>query len=227
MRDAITRGLVGCLIVLAAAGCSAPTPRVTDELSDDGLARVENSAFASVWVRPGISLAGYSKLMLKGVGIQYRLVEPASRSRRATSGTTTFPIDERQRAGIESIMREVFSSELARSKRFTIVDEPGPDVLLLVGGLLDVVSFVPPAPVGRGEVFLRSVGEATLVFELYDSETNAILVRGADRRSAEQAGPMQRSNTASNTFEVRSMARTWATRLRERLEAAAEIPVLQ
>jgi len=145
----------------------------------------------------------------------------------ATSQESTFPLNDKQRARFEELMREVFTSELAKSKRFTIVNEPGPDVLLLVGGLLDVVSFVPPEPIGRSEIFLRSVGEATLVFELHDSETNAILVRGADRRSAEQTGVVQESNTVSNAYEVRRMARTWATRLRDRLDAAAALPALQ
>jgi hypothetical protein len=120
-----------------------------------------------------------------------------------------------------------FADELAKSKRFTLVDQPGPGVLLLVGGLLDVVSFVPPEPMGRSDIYLRSVGEATLVFELHDAETNAILVRGAERRSAEQTGVVQESNSATNAFEVRRMARTWASRLRERLDAAAAMPALR
>jgi Protein of unknown function (DUF3313) len=223
MHGRNSRLFTSLLLTTALAGCAAAPPRVTEELSHDGLARVENSAFGSVWVRPGVTLASYSKLMLKGVGIQYRAVK-APKSRMASSSEGEFPLDDRQKARLEETMREVFRDELGKSKRFTIVDAPGPDVLLLVGGLLDVVSFVPPEPMGRSDIYLRSVGEATLVLELHDGATNAILARVADRRSAEQTGIVQESSSATNTFEVRRMARAWATRVRERLDAAAEMP---
>ena len=49
-------------------------------------------------------------------------------------------------------------------------------VLLVMGGLLDVVSFVPPDPVGGwSEVYLSRVGEATLVLEIRDSITQTTL----------------------------------------------------
>ena len=86
--------------------------------------------------------------------------------------------------------------------------------------MLDVVSFVPPEPVGRSDVYLRSVGEATLVVELRDSITNAILARSVDRRAAERPGQdLQWSNPVNNRAEVRRLARRWATRLRENLDA--------
>jgi hypothetical protein len=75
---------------------------------------------------------------------------------------------------------------------------------------------------GRSEVFLSSIGEATLVLELRDSETGAILARSVDRRAAEtMGGSMTRSNSVTNKSEVRRLIRFWATRLRESLDGFA------
>jgi len=82
---------------------------------------------------------------------------------------------------------------------------------------------VPPEPIGRGEIYLSQVGEATLVLELRDSESNTTLVRMIDRRAAEKASGMTWSNTVSNTAEVRRLIRQWAVRLRNALDT---VPLL-
>lgn len=82
-----------------------------------------------------------------------------------------------------------------------------------------MVSFVPPETVGRSDIFISRVGAITLVVELRDSESNAVLARTADRRAAERAGGRgQHSNPVTNQAEVRRLARRWAIWLREGLE---------
>ena len=60
---------------------------------------------------------------------------------------------------------------------FTIVDEPGPDVLMIGAALLDVVSRVPPQAATQPRVFIESVGEATLVLEIRGAMSNTIYAR--------------------------------------------------
>ena len=204
------------LLVLL-AGCSSTSggpPRLDkSDLSFDGLARVENPTAGEAWMRPDFTLAGYTKVMLVGAGIEYR---PVSRSSR-----TAFPVTEAQQKRLTDIVAEAFRSELAKSTKFQLTDAPGPDVLMIRGGLIDVVSHVPPETVGRSDIYLKSVGEATLVIEISDSESNAPLVRIVDRRAAGRVNGI-RSNTVTNWSEVRLVARTWANLLVTRLDAAAE-----
>ena len=135
---------------------------------------------------------------------------------------TEFPVDNKQRERLRQIVIEAFTNELSELERFTLTDTIGPDVLILRGALLDVVSNVPPEPMGRADIYLDSVGEATLLLELIDSQTNAVLVRAIDRRAAEQGGGMPlRSNTASNWAEVRRLAQSWARLLGKRLDSIA------
>lgn len=122
------------------------------------------------------------------------------------------------------IMRKAFETELSRSEHFELTDEVGPDVLTVWGGLLDVVSFIPPQRAGRDNLFLSRVGEATLVIELRDSETNATLMRIMDRQAVNRPmGDVRVSNTVTNSADVRRLANRWARLFRQRLD---EVPQL-
>lgn len=207
-------------------GCAGSNPTVDTsaeaEISFDGLYRVKGGTADAAWVRKGADISQYSKIMLQGVGIEYRPGGESGRLYYSRKSADHFEISDKQKERLVEILTEAFRKELGKSEHFTIVSEPGPDVLLIRGALLDVVSFVPPEPIGRGEIFLSRVGEATLVLEIRDSVSDAILVRAVDRRAAEDAaGGFSRSNRVFNAAEVRRMAQAWARKLRERLDEYA------
>ena len=82
-----------------------------------------------------------------------------------------------------------------------------------------MVSFIPPDRTGRRQVFLPSIGEATLLLELRDSETGEVLARAADRRGGDRGGTgMQIRQRADARGEVRRVLREWARLLRRRLD---------
>ena len=98
--------------------------------------------------------------------------------------------------------------------------ERGDDVLILQGALLDVVSKVPPDHVGRSEIYLSSVGEATLVIEALDSMSEEVIFRAVERRAAERVGSQPIQSTSVTTWsEVRRLIRRWATTLRKGLDS--------
>lgn len=209
------------LAIIAGCASSNPTIDTNDEagMSYDGMYPVKDSTADQAWARPGVDISQYSKIMLQGVGIEYRPGGETGRHYRPNSGDDYYEISERQKTAFEKLLREGFLDELGKSEHFAIVSEPGPDVLLIRGGLLDVVSFVPPDPIGRGEIYLSRVGEATLVLEIRDSVSEGILVRAVDRRAAEDlARGFTESNRVQNTSEVRRMIGVWARLLRERLD---------
>ena len=216
------------VIAIAIAGCATPAPTVDTsaeaEMTFDGLYPVKNSRADEAWARPDVDLTQFSKIMLQGVGVEYRPGGESGRSFSTRSRGGPYEVTEAQKARFEATMREAFLEELRKSKHFTIVTEPGPDVLLIRGALFDVVSYVPPDPVGaRADVYLSKVGEATLVLELRDSITEAILARAIDRRAAENiGGTLQYSTRVFNATEVRRLARTWGSLLRERLDEYGE-----
>lgn len=221
----IAKTVTALVFVLALAGCTSMSEPPTiqsgpdAEVSFDGLNKVNNSKADLAWARSDIDLSGYSKIQLADISFEYRTVKNRRRSSLSRAGDGVYFIDDRAREKFEALAAEVFLEEMQEIRNFTIVDKPGPDVLQIRGALLDVVSYVPPDPVGgRSSVYLRSYGEATLVLELRDSETNTILARSIDRRAAEQMGAVREANTVTTTAEVRRLIRIWAERLRDGLD---------
>lgn len=224
-----TRSVFLAFVAAIVAGCAASTPTVdtTDEskVTFDGLYPVKGTRADEAWARPGADLSQYSKIMLHGVGVEYRPGGESGRTALSRSRGGPYEVTAEQKAAFVSIMAEEFLGELGKSEHFTIVSEPGPEVLLIRGALLDVVSYVPPEPIGaRNAVYLTRVAEATLVLELRDSITEAIFARAVDRRAAEDAIGFQESTRINNAAEIRRLARVWAKMLRERLDDFAEKP---
>ena len=213
-------------IVVAAnsVGCTTASPTIQTgpdaAVSFDGLHEIDNSRADIAWARPDIDLSGYTSILPVSLGIEY--TEVANKANTAVTRTQRGPyfIDDKARAEFEALVGEIFMEELQKNDRFRIVDEPGPNTLVVAGGLLDVTSQVPPTKVGSSSrIYLSSIGDATLVLEIRDSETNRILARSIDRRAAEPIGSsFQTSNSVSDTAEIRRLIRYWATGLREALE---------
>lgn len=218
------RLLTPLFAALIAVGCaSGPATIQTGpdaEVTFDGLHRVDNSKADEAWARPDFDISGYTKIMPVRTGIRYRRATNEGRTSMDRSRGGPYFIDDNARAKFEALVSEVFREELAKVERYTFVTEPGPDVMILSAGLIDVWSNVPPDNIGgRSDVYLRTIGEATLVLELLDSETATVLARSVDRRAAENiGGSLQESNSVSNKSEVRRLIRFWATRLREGLD---------
>lgn len=224
----MNRKLIAAITTLAAAavGCTSTPAFKTGEdaeVTHDGLSRMKNTVMDVVWARKDIDLTQYSMVMFEGVGVEYREVSGPYSGRAGSttatrSGQSEFKLDAETRALFEEEIAGAFQEEMARSQVFEVVDEPGPGVLLVRGGLLDIVSRVPPETIGRSRIFIDSVGEATLVLEVRSSISNTIYARAVDRRAAQSAGPMRESNRVTNRAEVRRLGRRWGTTLREALD---------
>jgi len=214
-------------LVLLSACNTAPTYQTgpNAEVSFDGLARVNNSRIGAAWIRPGIDLSTYDSLMLVGAGIEYRSVKDRGNLTASRSRADSFPLDARQRADIEATVQEVFAEELGEVEGFRVVQQAGPDTLALTGALIDVVSFVPPQPLGRTDYYLSELGEATLVLELSDSMSGQILARGVDGRRIDSTG-IGESSRVNNRFELQNELRRWGTIIRNVLETLATTPIL-
>jgi len=224
----VIASILSFTLVILSAGCTTSAPTIQQgsdaEVSYDGLHKVDNSQADSAWARPDFDISTYSKIMLVGAGIEYTPETNTGRTSRDRNRGGPYFIDDKTRAKFEQMVNDVFSEEMAKIENFTFVEEAGPDVLMVWGGLLDVSSYVPPDNLsGRSEVFISQVGAATLVLELRDSETGTILARSVDRRAAERGGGyMMNSNSVTNASEVRRLVRFWAKRLRDGLDGFSE-----
>ena len=219
--------LLSTSLILFLVGC-AQAPSIQQgpdaEVTFDGLVRIDNGRFNDSWIDPDIDFSRYDQILSGEAFFEFRAVKKSSSSSMTMrNNESEFWISDANKEKLIEVVSEVFSKELEKSEHFTRAEGPGPNVLMIVGGLHDIVSRVPPDHIGRGDIYLSSVGEATLVLEARDSLSGETIYRAIDRRSAEQMGGQMRvSNTVTNMSEVRRMAQRWAARLREGLDSIHE-----
>jgi len=201
----------------------AATAAVKDEMVE------VRSRFRDAWVHPDADFSRYDRIMFGGADFEFRDVGPAkkySSSIRSSSRTQEYGIAEADREKFKQVVSDAFRKEMERSKKFEVVDSAGPNTILLKGAVMDIISFVAPEQIGRGAVYMSSVGEATLILELLDSESGAVLAYVEDRRKMEQPGGgslnsmTMRTNSVTVWSDVSRWARSAASRLRKTLEKA-------
>lgn len=188
----------------------------------DGLVPITVEGLDQAWTKPEANLSQYTKIMMEKADIQYRPVKPAALQYDTPLSQTEYPVSEEGKAFLEKLLDDTFSQELGKSKMFTLVQAPGPDVLKVRVSLLDVVSMVPPERGSKSPIFLDSIGKATLVLELYDSQSNAILARAIDRGTADSPAWKMTSSSAETDTEVKELVANWASILRSELEAVKQ-----
>ena len=189
----------------------------------------EKGKWAGTYVRPDADISKYSKLYLWEGVFEFREGGDKSSGTTAKSlrGGQTGPyyVSEESKEKFKQVVNDAVVAELGRSKLFEVTEAVGPDTLLVRGGVLDIVSDVPPDAARRGNVYLASVGEGMIFFELIDSETGVIQARVAERRIIQPQARLNRVNTApvnaaSVWADVERWAREQAQMLRKELEKA-------
>lgn len=189
------------------------------EVTFDGLHRVNKSKLDKVWVKPEIDLSQYDAVMFESAGIHYRGVKNYSRVDRSAQ---EFPLSDRQKLQLEEAVRETFRSEFKKFDKFVVTDKPGRGTLKVKLGLIDVVSRVPPEPMGRGNIYISDLGQAMLVVEVYDSITDEIFARIADEKNVEPV-VMLKSSPGTNLQEVRRSVRRWGSTIRKAMDELHEL----
>jgi hypothetical protein len=216
---------VSALFVSLAQARDNDTPISTDTA---GLEKVKRAKFRETYVNTGVDFSQYNKLYLGDAYFDYRDVGPAERTRssaRSTSNRGVFGIAEEDRIKFQEIVGEAFTEQLGKGKNFTIVDSIDENTMIMRGAVVDIISRVPPEFVGRSEVYLATVGEATLVLEFLDGKTGEVLAKVSERgRIGSRNDRIDRfsmpTNRATITADVRRWANSAATRLRKELDSA-------
>jgi hypothetical protein len=217
MRDSPIRSTRAAIIAAAlltftsmtAPAAPSPLADARSEVTPDGLHRVSSTVLPLAWMKPGVDFKRYTKILFVPDGMTFK--------GRISDSSGEFPISFERQQMLSKMILEVFTEELGKLRRYTLVDRAGKDVLVVRGAMLDIVSHVAPTPAtGDDEKVETSIGEATLVVELQDSMTGEFLSRGLDRRYAPAAS--QRASHEDNAAQLRKAVHQWASELRQRLE---------
>jgi hypothetical protein len=218
----VVRHLAVLALALAASftAHAEPAAKPAKEVTFDGLERIDSERFALAWVRPDAHFSGYKRLLVLPAEISYKDPEHATTRERIGGRNDNFLLSESRMERLRKALRETFHEEIVERGGWQLAEEPAPDVLIVRGGLIDMIVRVPPQSGGRTRTYLASYGEATLVVELYDSQTRQILARIADRAAAEPMGGQDLASDLHAPAEVRRMFKRWAKRFHEALDEA-------
>ena len=212
------RKTVVAVAALAVAGMASAQD--APEVSFDGLHRFDSRNFKLAYADPDVDFTQYTKFIPGTAQFEFRAVKKTSSLQARRSNTREFYIDDKNRQKLEDTVSGIFADELSKSESFTETNTPGPDTLIIRGALHDIVSQVPPDAVGMSDIYLSSVGEATLIIEAVDSLSGEVIWRAIERRAVQRpGGDLMLSNTVTNWAEVRRWARRWASRLREGMDS--------
>ena len=177
----------------------------------DGLVKVNSKRADAVYLQPGADFRGYSKVMLDPTEVAFAKNWQRSQSTasRGLSGT----ISDRQVQ--DAITKGVAASNQIFAEAWTkggyaVVNAPGPDVLRIKTGVVNIWVNAPDVPTaGRSHTFAPEAGQATYFVEARDSLTGAILGRAVDQRFAGETAHNWRTSV-SNRADFRELVEAWA-----------------
>ena len=220
--------LAAATLVLAgvAAAQSADLPKGKREAasawSAEGLEKIEVKGLDTVYARPGLSLAGYDRILLKPISVAFKKgwqMTPLPGSRDRVS-----PADaQRIRARVSVLAQEEVAKELIAGG-YKMANEPGADVLDVQ---LSIVDLFIAAPDVKNSVHTTtyglSAGEMSLVAQLSDSLSGEVLLRAFDRSTATETTWAHQITGVENEAEGRRAAQNWAKALRRELDLARAV----
>jgi len=218
MSTLLLSGLALLLVATSPAGAQAPA--ATE--SWDGLVEVNARQIDAAFLLPGADFTPYTKVMLEQPGVAFRQSWMRDMNRTRSAGRRVTEADAaRIQESVSASTIDIFTRAFTDAG-FEVVTRDGPDVLRVDTAVVNLFVNAPDTmSAGRTTTFTANAGEATLVLEARDSQTNALLARVIDRRATRGIpGP---TNRVTNTSEFRTLANSWARIAATRLNTLKEI----
>jgi hypothetical protein len=200
------------LAALALVGSFGSAPAADAPGSWDGLVQVKPKRMDAAYLLPGADFRQYTKLMIDPTEVAFQKDwQKRINDNRRLSDRVDDEEAQKILAAARTNFDDVFVEEFAKAG-YTIVQQPGPDVLRISTAVINLYINAPDTKTaGRSYSFTTEAGEATLVVEVRDSQTNALMGRALDRRETQGGAGMQMSTSVSNQAEFRSLFRQWGS----------------
>ncbi len=195
--------------------------------SPDGLVKVTPRRMELAWLRPGADFRPYTKVIIDPTQVAFRPNWMKDYNLNAQLGNWVTQDDANKimaaaQTNFDEIFREAF-----RKAGYEVVSAPGPDVLRVNSGILDLDVTAPLGQNTPGVTWIITAGQAALIVEVRDGATNALLGRVADRRETQNLGRQLASSTTT-LYDFRLLFNLWAgicTKALGELKAASPIPM--
>lgn len=208
---------------VASAPSVADGPGTRDEAATawraEGMQVLEVRGMDVAYLQPGASLQAYHGVLVKPVAVSFQ--KNWARSAAIPTGTRVYPRDaDRIRDDLAGIVNSEIKREFDKGG-WRVVDTAGEGVLEVEVRVVDLYLNAPDLPTpGITRSYARSFGHLTLVAQLRDSASGAIVMRLLDHVDGHDHATFVRTTRVENTREVGIVASGWARALRRQLELA-------
>lgn len=177
----------------------------------DGLRRVESKRMDLVYLQPGADFRGYTKVIVEPTEVSFRKdwARDYNRGSRDLGGRIS------DRDVQDAISKGVVAAsdifiDAWKKGGYAVVNQPGPDVLRVSTAVANISVTAPEVRTSaRSRSFSDEAGQATLVLEVRDSLTGALLGRAIDQSIVGDNSVAWRTKT-SNRADFRAVVEDWA-----------------
>ena len=172
----------------------------------------------------GVDWSRFNKIQLEQATVAFR--KHWVRDQRNRSGNRPTPKDiERVKADLSKQLNEVFTRELTKNDAFMMTDGDGEDVLHITPKIVDLDVYAPDRMRNHiGYSMTDSQGNMTLVLEIHDSKSGALLASvrqyGEDRRK----DWFEWTTSVTNRRAAGFILERWGNDLRDWLVEARSAP---
>jgi hypothetical protein len=219
----VKRAVIAVLAVTWLAGCAGlanmPSPALMAGYDWTGLEPIEMRGMDYAAVDPVTDFGGYTGVIVDPVEVSL------DRDWAPLRPGSAFEYPEKDLLKLEEwlgqVVHERFVDAFRDGPRYAVVQEPGPGVLRIHARLVDVRLNAPDLPaLSRTEQWARSTGEWTLVADLVDAQSGAVVARLVDRWTDPEEQYMQRMTRVENARALQRAADAWALAVRRHLDVA-------
>lgn len=210
--------LIAPLAALLALLVPAPAVTADAPATDDGLVPIQVKNVDKVYKRPGASLKGYSRILIRPVSVAF------SKSWNPHDYGGTFGLKsgevEKIRTSLAKLTGDTFARVLSRGG-YAVATAPGENVLDVEAEIVDLYVNAPDTN-SRPDVksYVLNAGEMRILVTLRDSVTGTTLYRASDFKRGFDYGHLEWANSVWNAVEAERVLTIWAGQLKDALDAA-------
>jgi hypothetical protein len=217
----------GAIALVLALGATPTALGRTPDTWDD-LLKVESKNFDAAYLLPGADFRGYTKVMIDPTEAAFQKNWQRDYNSNARGGDR---ISDEEALTILAQVQEGFRDIFVKAYTdagYEVVAVPGPDVVRLRTAILNLDIVAPDQQsAGRSRTYSNEAGHATLVVEVRDSMSGAILARAVDKRDIGDSAFMVRRSSVSNRSDFERTFSTWAKMSVEGLGVLRSMPPLE
>jgi hypothetical protein len=199
---------------IALAALLATPSQVAAQAADnwDNLVQIKSKRLEAVYLLPNADFRSYTKVMIDPTQVAFQPNWRSNINQEAQeSGQLGGDVTEKEAMQIATAARTGFETIFAKAYSdagYQVVTAPGPGVLRLTTAVLNLSIAAPDTGMSMGNTYTADAGQATVVIEARDSQTNALLGRAVDEQIAGDTSGMRTS--ASNQEDFKILFQQWA-----------------